>query len=93
MTPAPRLEMSSNGVEQFRFRSGLLGSGGAAEEAGAELGIPVNIVPAAHLIFEESRKQQTLCARRFQQQRIGEDVHVGHEIKYGESRSSWLRRA
>ena len=80
MPAAPRLEMSPNGVEQFRFRRGLLGSGGAPEKAGAELGIPVNVVPAAHLIFEKSRKEQALRARRFHHQRIGEDVHVGNEM-------------
>ena len=76
----PRLEMSADGVEQFRFRSGLLGGSGATEKPGAELGVPMNVVPPAHLIFEKPREQQALCACGFHHQRIRQDVHICHEV-------------
>ena len=80
MAPAPWFEVSPDSVKQFRFRMGLLGHGGPPEEAGAELGVPVDVVAAAHLVFEESRKEQTLCSRGLQHQRVRQDAHIGDEM-------------
>jgi hypothetical protein len=85
----PRLEMSPDGVEQFRFRSGLLGSSGAAEEPGAELGVPMNVVPTAHLIFEKPREQQALRACGFHHQRIRQNVHISHEVVEHSGEIGW----
>ena len=80
MPAPPWLEMSADGVEQFGLRSGLLGRSGSAEEPGADFRIPVNIVPAAHLIFEEPRQQQALRARRFHHQAVAQQGRVGDNM-------------
>src|SRR3954471_14257741 len=58
----PRLEALADGFEQTCFRRRLFLRGGAAEEAGAEIRIPADVVSMAHLILEESGQQQTLRA-------------------------------
>ena len=64
----------------FAFEADCSAAAARRKNAGAELGIPMDVVPAAHLIFEKPREQQALRAGRFHHQRIREDVHVCHEV-------------
>jgi len=60
---APGLEAPGDRVEQPGFRRGWFLNGRPAEKTRAQFGIPANVVPPAHLIFEEARQQQALRAR------------------------------
>src|SRR6266849_6166287 len=60
VAPTPRLEAPRDGVEQPGFVERPLLQGGPAEETRPQLGIPADVVPWTHLVFEESRQQQTL---------------------------------
>src|SRR5262249_27119079 len=65
MASPPRLEASGERIEKTGFRKGSLFERRPSEEAGAQLGIPTDVVPSTALIFEESGQQQTLSCCRF----------------------------
>ena len=77
---APRLEAPGDRVEQPRFGRGWFLNGRPAEETRAQLGIPADVVPPAHLILEEPRQQQALRARRFHHQAVVQQGRVGHKM-------------
>src|SRR5437899_10151190 len=50
----PQLEAPRDGIEHPGFVQGALVTGRLSEKAGAQLGIPANVVPRTHLVREES---------------------------------------
>src|ERR1700720_3100166 len=62
VTLAPRLETPADRVEQPGLVRGLFLNGRPAEKTGAQLCIPADVVPPAHLILEEPRQHQALRA-------------------------------
>jgi hypothetical protein len=80
MALPPGLEVPGEHRQQPGFRARTFVRGGADEEAGAKLGVPADAVAAAHLVFEESGKQQALRPRRLHQRRVGRHCRVGHEV-------------
>jgi len=53
---------------------------GPAEETRAQLRIPLDAVPAAHLILKEPRQEQALCACHLHHQAVVMEARVRHEV-------------
>src|SRR5580765_7180259 len=62
----PELEAPRNGIEHPGFVQGALVKGRLSEKAGAQLGIPANVVPWTELVLEKARQPHALCTPRFQ---------------------------
>ena len=77
---APRFEVPADCVEKPGFARGLFMDGRPAEETGAQLCVPSDVVPLAHLILEEPRQQEALRARHFHHQAVAEQGSVRHKV-------------
>ena len=77
---APRFEVPADRVEKPGLALGLFMEGRPAEETGAQLCVPADVVPLAHLILEEPRQQEALRARHFHHQAVAEQGRVRHKV-------------
>src|SRR5713101_2377067 len=80
VAPTPGLEAPRDRVEQPGLMSGAFLKGGLAKKTRAQLGIPTDVVPSTHLVLEESRQEQALCARRFHHQAVVQQSRVKHKM-------------
>jgi hypothetical protein len=62
---APRFEVPADRVKEPGFARGPFMDGRPAEETRAQLRVPADVVPLAHLILEEPRQQEALRACHF----------------------------
>src|SRR5258708_1552576 len=77
---APGLEAPGDRVKQPGFERGLFLNRRSREETRAQLGIPADVVPLAHLILEEPDEHQALCASRFHHQAVWLEAPVEHKM-------------
>src|SRR5258705_13714899 len=87
----PRFEASGDRVEEPGFVRGPFVDGSLAEETRAQLRVPADVVPLAHLILEEPRQYEALRACHFHHQAVAQQGGVRHKMveDLAEIRGGW----
>ena len=72
--------MARDRIQQLGFGARLFVNRGSSEKARTQRGIPMDVMPSTHLIFEESREKQALRSRRFQHQTVVRQGGIQYEM-------------